>query len=160
MAKLYELTGDIKALESMDLDAETLADSLEGISGEFEEKAKGILAFTENMNGDIEALDSQIKRLTERKKVLTNRKNNLRAYLLHNMEASGITKIECPLFTASLRKGIEVVDVQDSESIPDEYIEIQVTEKVDKAALKRDIKAGKEINGVSLKRNPTTITIK
>jgi len=76
------------------------------------------------------------------------------------MEASGITKIECPLFTASLRKGIEVVDIQDADAIPDEYIEMQVTEKVDKAALKRDIKAGKEINGVSLKRNPTTITIK
>jgi len=74
MTKLYELTGDIKALESLDLDAEMLADSLEGIAGEFEEKAKGILAFTENMNGDIDALESQIKRLTERKKVLTNRK--------------------------------------------------------------------------------------
>ena len=80
MAKLYELKGDIKALESMDMDAETVADSIEGIAGEFEEKAKGILAFTENMNGDIYALDSQIKRLTERKKVLTNRKHNLRAY--------------------------------------------------------------------------------
>ena len=93
MAKLYEVTGDIKALESIDLDAETLTDSIEGIAGEFEEKAKGILAYTENMNGDIDALDSQIKLLTERKKVLTNRQNNLRAYLLHYMEASGITKI-------------------------------------------------------------------
>jgi hypothetical protein len=160
MAKLYELTGDIKALESMDLDAETLADSIEGIAGEFEEKAKGILAFTENMNGDIDALDSQIKRLTERKKVLTNRKNNLRAYLLHNMEASGITKIECPLFTASLRKGVEVAEIIDQDAIPDEYIDVKVTEKPDINALKRDLKAGKEINGVSLKRNPTTITIK
>ena len=78
-AKLYELTEDIKALEAMDLDAETLADSIDVIAVEFEEKAKGILAFTENMNGDIDALDSKIKRLTERKKVLTNSKNNLRA---------------------------------------------------------------------------------
>lgn len=160
MTKLYELTGDIKALESMDLDAETLADSLDGVTGEFEEKAKGILAFTENMNGDIDALESQIKRLTERKKVLTNRKSNLRSYLLHNMEASGITKIECPLFTASLRKGMEIAEITNQDLIPDEYIEVKVTEKPDLNALKRDLKAGKEINGVSLKRNPTTITIK
>ena len=159
MAKLYELTGDIKALESMDLDAETLDDSIEGIAGEFEEKAKGILAFTENMNGDIEALDSQIKRLTERKNVLTNRKNNLRAYLLHNSEALGITKSEFPLFTASLRKCVEVAEIIDQDARPDEYIDVKVTEKPDINALKRDLKAGKAINGVSLQRNPTTNTI-
>lgn len=160
MTKLYELTGNMKELETLDLDSETMNDTLEAIQGEFNDKAIAILSFTENMNSDIDALSNEIKRLHGRKTTLENRKKRLREYLLHNMEASGISKIECPYFTASLRKGIEVVDIQDTDAIPDEYIEMQVTEKVDKAALKRDIKAGKEINGVSLKRNPTTITIK
>jgi len=160
MTKLYELTGNIKALESMDLDAETLADSLEGITGEFEEKAKGILAFTENMNSDIDALSNEIKRLQHRKSVIENRKNRLREYLLHNMEASGINKIECPYFTASLRKGSESVEIESLESIPDEYVKVEVKETPDKTAIKRDLKAGIEINGASLKRGATTIVIK
>lgn len=160
MTKLYELTDNMKELEKLDLDSETMADSLEGLTGEFEEKARGILAFTENMNGDIDALDTQIKRLTERKNVLVNRKDRLRKYLLINMEASGITKIECPFFTASIRKGVESVSITDQQSIPDEYVKVEVVEKADKAAIKRDLKAGIEIKGASLVRGDNTITIK
>lgn len=160
MTKLYELTGNMKELETLDLDSETMNDTLEAIQSEFNDKAIAILSFTENMNSDIDAISNEIKRLQGRKSVLENRKKRLREYLLYNMEKSGINKIECPYFTASLRKGVEVVEVVDVESIPDEYIEMQVTEKVDKTAIKRDLKAGIEINGASLKRNPTTIAIK
>lgn len=160
MTKLYELTGNMKDLESLDLDSETMSDTLEAITGEFNDKAIAILQFTENMNGDIEKLDSEIKRLQSRKKTFENRKKRLREYLLHNMEASNITKIECPYFTASIRKGVESVVIDDQESIPDDYITIEVTEKVDKAGIKRDLKAGLQINGASIKRGANTIMIK
>lgn len=160
MSKLYELTGDMKELERLDIDSETLSDTLDGIVCEFKDKAVAILSFAENMNSDIDALNNEIKRLQARKKVFENRKARLREYLLYNMEKSGITKIECPKFTASLRKGVESVEIQDQSLIPDEYVEVEVTEKADKAAIKRDLKAGKEINGVTLKRGATTITIK
>ena len=62
--------------------------------------------------------------------------------------------------TASLRKGSESVDIDDLESIPDEYVKVEVKETPDKTAIKRDLKAGIEINGVSLKRGATTIVIK
>lgn len=160
MTKLYELTGNMIELERLDLDAETMSDTLEAISGEFNDKAVSILKFTENMNSDIDALSAEIKRLRERKSVFENRKKRLRAYLLENMEAAGINKIECPYFTASLRKGVESVEIEDQELIPDEYITVEVTEKVDKEAIKRDLKAGLEIQGATLKRGATTITIK
>jgi len=160
MTKLYELTGNMKELETLDLDSETMSDTLEAIQGEFNDKAIAILSFTENMNGDIDAISNEIKRLQGRKAVLENRKKRLREYLLHNMEASGINKIECPYFTASLRKGSESVDIDDLESIPDEYVKVEVKETPDKTAINRDLKAGIEINGVSLKRGATTIVIK
>lgn len=160
MTKLYELTGNMKELETLDLDSETMSDTLEAIKGEFNDKAIAILSFTENMNSDIDALSNEIKRLQGRKTALENRKKRLREYLLHNMEASGINKIECPYFTASLRKGSESVDIDDLESIPDEYVKVEVKETPDKTAIKRDLKAGIEINGVSLKRDATTIVIK
>lgn len=160
MAKLYELTGDLLALEDLDLDSDTLSDTLEAINGEFNDKAIGILKFTENMNSDIESIDSEIKRLQARKKAIENRKARLRDYLLHNMEASGITKIECPFFTASVRKGVESVEITDLDSLPDEYVSVKVETKPDKSAIKRELKAGKEIQGATLKRGNNTILIK
>lgn len=160
MAKLYELTGDLLALEDLDLDSDTLSDTLEAINGEFNDKAIGILKFTENMNSDIESIDSEIKRLQARKKAIENRKARLRDYLLHNMEASGITKIECPFFTASVRKGVESVEITDLDSLPDDYVLVKVETKPDKTAIKRELKAGKEIPGATLKRGNNTILIK
>jgi len=126
--KLYELTGDLIELESLNLDDDSLADTLEAVSGEFNDKAVAILKFTENMNGDINCLSSEIKRLQERKKVIENRKAKLRDYLLYNMEKSGVTKIECPFFTASIRKGSESVEIESSELLPDEYVTVEVME--------------------------------
>lgn len=160
MTKLYELTGNMKELENLDLDDDTMADTLEAISGEFNDKAVAILKFTENMNGDIDALSNEIKRLTDRKKALENRKRRLRSYLFENMEASGITKIECPYFTATIRKGIEVVEIENVDLIPPEFVEVEVKQKADKQAIKRALKAGEEIQGASLKRGNSTIMIK
>lgn len=63
MTKLYELTGNMKELENLDLDSETMSDTLEAIQGEFKDKAIAILSFTENMNSDIDALSNEIKLL-------------------------------------------------------------------------------------------------
>jgi hypothetical protein len=84
----------------------------------------------------------------------------MRQYLLFNMQESGINKIECPLFTASLRKGSERVVIDDELIIPDEYAQVEVVTKIDKNAIKRDLKAGKEIPGARIERGETTILIK
>lgn len=39
---------------------------MEGIEGEFQEKGKAIAMVTLNIDGDLEAIQSQIDRLTER----------------------------------------------------------------------------------------------
>lgn len=158
--RLYDLTSDLIELESLDLDDKSIADTLEAVSGEFNDKAVAILKFTENMNGDIDCLSNEIKRLQERKKVIENRKAKLREYLLYNMEKSGVTKIECPFFTASIRKGSESVEIENGELLPDEYVTVEVVEKADKNAIKRDLRAGKEINGAKLVCGVNTIIIK
>lgn len=158
--KLYELTSDLIELENLDFDDESIADTLEAVSGEFNNKAVAILKFTENMNSDIDSLSHEIKRLQERKKVFENRKARIRDYLLYNMEKSGINKVECPFFTASIRKGVESVDVESIELLPDEYVKVEVIEKADNNAIKRDLKAGKEISGAKLVRGANTIIIK
>lgn len=158
--KLYELTGALADLSSMDLDDEAVQNSLEAIQGEFTDKAIAIIKLSENMTADTSAIDAEIDRLKARKQVIENRKKSLREYLLRNMEACGITKIESPLFTATLRKGVESVEIEDQSKLPDEFVTVEVVTKPDKNLIKAKLKAGEGIPGASLKRGATTLQIK
>lgn len=158
--KLYELTGAIADLSSMDMDDEAVKTSLELIQGDFNDKAISIIKMAENLSADTSAIDAEIERLKARKQVILNRQKSLREYLLHNMQASGVSKIECPLFTASLRKGLESVEITDQSLIPNEFVSIEVVEKPDKTAIKKALQSGVEVPGAMLKRGESTIVIK
>ena len=158
--KLYEIIGDLKALEESDIEGQALIDTLESVQGEFNDKAVSILKIVENLNGDTAQIDAEIKRLQDRKRLIQNRQKSMRDYLLRNMQAAGISKISCPLFTASLRRGSESVQIDDVSIIPDELVKVEVSEKPDKRAIKEKLKAGEDIPGVSLVRGETTILIK
>lgn len=160
MAKLYELTNDLKAIESEDFDEQTLKDTLEAVEGEFNDKALSIAKLVENLNGDTSTIDAEIKRLQARKTAITNKQKQLRDYLLFNMQESGITKIDCPLFKISLRKGMEKVVIDNEMQIPDEFAKVEVVTKIDKNEVKKQLKAGAEIPGARLERGETTLLIK
>jgi hypothetical protein len=145
MAKLYEITSEIKEIESLDFDDETIADTLAAVQGEFKTKATAVLMVIGNYQADVDSIDAQIERLKLRKKTMENQRERLRDYLLTNMEASGITKIECPYFTASIRKGSESVQILNEENIPDDYMTTKVSISPDKKAIADAIKAGSEV---------------
>jgi hypothetical protein len=119
-----------------------------------------IIKLSENLNADTTAIDAEIERLKARKQVILNKQKGLRDYLLHNMEAAGITKIECPLFTASLRKGVESVEIESESLLPDEFVSAEVVTKPDKKAIKQAIQSGQSVPGASIKCGATTIVIK
>jgi hypothetical protein len=158
--KLYEITGALADLSSMDMNDEAVKDTLELVQGDFNDKAVSIIKLAENLEADTAAIDAEIERLKSRKQVIVNRQKQLREYLLHNMEVSGITKIECPLFTASIRKGSESVEIENEDSLPDEFIKVEVVTKPDKNAIKAALKSGKDVNGAKLIRGANTIVIK
>jgi hypothetical protein len=160
MAKLYEITSEIKEIESLDFDDETIADTLAAVQGEFKTKATAVLMVIGNYQADVDSIDAQIERLKLRKKTMENQRERLRDYLLTNMEASGITKIECPYFTASIRKGSESVQILNEDQIPDDYMTTKVSISPDKKAIADAIKAGSEVTGAVLARGKNTITIR
>lgn len=158
--KLYELTPQLIELSNMDATDEAVLNTLECVQMDFNDKAVSIIKLSESLEADTSAIDNEIARLESRKKVILNRKKQLRDYLLHNMEAAGISKIECPLFTATLRAGSESVEVIDESQIPDEFVKVEIVEKIDKNAIKAAIRSGKEVNGAALKRGASTLVIK
>ena len=150
--KLYELTGQMIGLQSLiedgEMDAETLSDTLEALQGDITVKAENLIGYVANLDADVAMIDTEIKRLQARKKTISNRQGSLRNYLRTNMEASGIDKITCPLFTITLRKATQAVFVADVNSLPPEYV--RTTVMPDKAAIKAVLKAGEKVEGCNL----------
>ncbi len=163
MTTLYKLTEQHRELqelvESDEMSLEDLRDTFEGIEGEFNSKAVSLVHVANNLKSDTDAIDTEIKRLQERKKIKKNREESVREYLRSNMEASDITKIECPLFSITLAKGRDVVVIDDESAIPSEYRLEYITVKLDKRDLLKDLKSG-DITGCHLEKSKTSLRIK
>ena len=97
MTHLYELSNQMVGLQRLmeedDLDPQVLEDTLDGLKGDIQVKAEGLLAYVGNLGSDVDAIDAAIKRLQGRKKTLVNKQDSLRDYLRHNMESADIQKI-------------------------------------------------------------------
>lgn len=165
MTALYQIGKEFQELavlaETADEDmAVAIHDTMGAIQAEFEDKGKAIAMLALNIDGDLEAIQSQIDRLTERKRIINNRKEALKEYLRTNMEASGITKISHPLFTISLGKGRPIVVVDNEKDIPDDYMNVTVTSSPDKAMIAKAIKEGVEVPGAHSETGKSSISIK
>ena len=149
------------ALADLDIDAQTLADTLEGLSGELEVKAQNVAMFVRNLEASAEAIKAAEKQMTERRKAIENRAESIRDYLKSNMERTGINKIECPWFTIAIKKNPKSVCIDDANVIPNEYKRQPEPPppSPDKKAIKDAIEAGKDVPGAHIEQG-TRLEIK
>lgn len=163
MTQLYKLSAEmtkVKDLLDEGLTVDDIADTLEGMELEFNDKAEKMLYLVNNLSSDIGQIDDEIKRLTENKRLIANKQNQLTEYLRSNMELSGIDKIECPLFKITLRKASKVVVIDDQDDLDDEFIKVETKITANKAAIKAAIKEGREVLGAHLEDGKRGLTIK
>ena len=76
------------------------------------------------------------------------------------MEQMNMKKVETPVGNITIRKGTSKLKINDETKLPDKYLEIVQTYKVDKDLLKADLKAGIEIDGAYMTEPGTTLMIK
>jgi predicted nuclease with TOPRIM domain len=97
---LYEITKQLNELMAMeDIPREQIEDTINLIEEEFEGKAEMVAAYIRELEADEAGLKSEIDRLSERKRVLVSKIDNLKDYLRQNMMASGKTNIKGKLFS-------------------------------------------------------------
>jgi hypothetical protein len=125
-------------------------------------KAKGenLVHFYLNLDGNIDAIDKEISRLQQLKRVKGNKSDWAKRYLKENMERTKITKIEAPTFTISIAKNPPSAKIVDEKALPAEYVEIRPTTHVDKKAILVALKAGKEVSGAILVDDKTNLRVK
>lgn len=159
MSTLYELTGERLALqaklESLNLDEETIADTLEGESLEISKKIEAYGFVIRNRRSLVEAMDAEIERMQARRDAEDKRIKATEKWLLDSMVACGITKIECPAFTVATQANPASVNVVDESAIPPEYICIPEPKPPvpapDKRAILAALKSGKDVPGCAIK---------
>lgn len=156
MPALYEIRRDyLQALEVLtdpdsDIPLEAVTDTLEGIEGMLEEKATNVAKFMRNLESAASAIKEAEQQMAQRRKAIESRAQGLKDYLKHNMEASGITRIESPWFVLAVQKNPASVELADEDALPDEFKQEVVTVKADKTAIKEALKAGQEVPGARL----------
>ncbi len=153
---LYQLSSTyLEALDNltdpdMDLPIEAITDTLEGLSGELEEKAVNVTKFMRNMEATAKAIKEAEADMAKRRKSLENRIKWMKDYLKGSMEHTGITKIECPYFKLSIQKNPASVVINDEKAIPDQFKEQVISWKIDKTAIKNTLKTGETVTGAVL----------
>lgn len=156
MTALYVLAQEYRdaaeKLADLDLDPQTIADTLEGMAGDLEVKATNTAMVVRNM----QALAQQIKEaeaaMASRRKALEARAERLTQYLLANMQHAGIQKIESPYFTLSVKSNPAAVVINEPGLIPAEFMRQPEPPPPapDKTAIKEALKAGREVPGAHL----------
>lgn len=144
MTNMYALTKAYEEVQALAEAGEDVTDTLLSLEGDIEVKAentnKVIKMFTYNNT----AIDEEIKRLQEIKKHNENAIERLKSGIENMMIALGKREIKTPLFSAKWVKNPPAVVIDDEAKVDAKYLTIiPQSYKVDKNALKEDLKAGK-----------------
>ena len=156
MTALYILADQYKAaassLADLELDEQTIADTLESLSGDLEVKAVNVAMFARNLEATAVAIKEAEAQMAARRKAMEKRADNLRAYILRCMESTGIKKIDGPHFALNVKANPASVEVFDPFQVPAEYMRQKPppAPEPDKTAIKAAIQAGKEVPGAKL----------
>ena len=145
MSTLYQLSDEYQELLSMaldpDIDEEALADTLEGIEGEIEDKADGYAKVMRNLEADASAIKAEIARLTERKKHIEANIDRMKRSLKTAMRLTGKTKFKTSLFSFNIAKNPPALKIDMPDRVPDEFL-IPQEPKIDSVAIKKELKEG------------------
>jgi len=141
---LYELTDNFKNLlnlaEDPDVDPEVIADTMEAINGELEEKAEGYAMVMRQLTADADAIQTEIDRLTARKKVINTNVDRMKAALFNSMKTTGKVKFKTRLFSFGIRKNPASVVIDDPAAVPSEFL-VPQEPKIDKKGIKSMLQA-------------------
>lgn len=146
----YDLTEEymqvLRMAEDPEVDETALRDTLEGLSGEIEDKVDGYCGVIAQLSSDAKGLDAQIARMAEMKASLERNIRRMKQTLQSNMELIGKPKVKTPLFSVWIQKNVPSLklDVEDPKQLPAEYL-IPQDPKVDNARIKEELKAGAEL---------------
>lgn len=159
MSNLYELTSDLEILKDMD-EIEDTKEIVSLIEAEIINKGTGIVKLDRIFDANIKAIKNEIDRLQAKKRVVENNRKRLREYTVSCLENLGHKKIETPVGNMTIRKTAPILRIVDESKLPEKYLEVVQTYKINKDMIKEDLKSGINIDGAYMTEPSTTLMIK
>ena len=104
------------------------------------------------LEGNIDLIDLEIKRLNALKKPLVNSIDRLKNNLSNAMQMFEVTELKTPLLKINFRKS-ESVEVTDIDLLDADFVKTTITKAADKIAIKEAIKQGENVQGAVLVTN-------
>ena len=104
------------------------------------------------LEGNIDLIDLEIKRLNALKKPLVNSIDRLKNNLSQAMQMFEVTELKTPLLKINFRKS-ESVEVTDIDLLDVDFVKTTITKAADKVAIKEAIKAEIPVRGAVLLTN-------
>lgn len=141
-----------------DLDEQTLADTLEGLSDINEMIAATIRSALED-ESIVAALKSRLEAMKARLERFQIRAGSKREACASAMSELGYTKLACEDMTVTLRQASRKVDVQDEGQVPPAYWR-QPAPVLDRKGLGDALKAGVEVSGARLVDGAPSLTVR
>lgn len=148
--KLYELAEVYNNIIDLDLPEEELTTALQNIDEEIERKADNIGKVLRELEGQIETIKAEEKRLQEKRKSIENKKENLKKYLQDQMEILDKKKIKTDLFSFNISKNRASLKIIDETKIPEYYFTVTRTPR--KQDILQAYQAGKLTEGIELEQ--------
>lgn len=164
MPSLYTLTQDFLTvaaqLDEMDLDNETIQDTLDSLKQPIEQKAENIVKYVKHLEAMGAARKEEAKRLNEQAAKDLKKSEKLMEYLDQTLEKLNINNLTAGAFQLQYKKGSEVVEI-DEVLLPKEFwIVEEVKKPMGKPELNKLIKSGRFIPGANIVRNKDKLVIK
>lgn len=154
---LYEIVDAYRVLADkladLDLDEQTISDTLEGAAGELEAKALEMGKMIRNWDSLADQINTEAQRLSARAAGYEKRSARVKLYVKTQLERAGVTKIPGVASPGlAIKENPASILVDNPAMVPDEYKRIpqMPMPEPDKAAIKTAINAGVEVPGARL----------
>lgn len=160
--RLYDLTeqyNDLLDLAQEGGEGVDYAVMLDGLEGAIGDKLDGYAKIIRTLEAEAEALKAEGLRLSQRKTSIENNVARMKDAMKHGMLRIGLDKHKSPLFSVSITKPRERVEVTNVLAVPSEYVK-QSDPTVDKKAVMDAMKSGAVIPGVSIVQGESGLMIR
>lgn len=152
MSTLYQMTAQAQflydLLENGEIDAQTLADTLESIGAN--EKLESYVYIQKQLESDLAALKGEKDRLKRKMETINKNIEKMKSAVLIYMQTAGLKKAKAGTFNLSIGTS-EKVHVVDENKIPIDFL-LEQRPKIDIASLRKFLKSGGKAPGAVLEQ--------
>lgn len=139
-------------------------DTLSGLEEEFNFKAENLAQYIKCLKAEAEDIDEEMKKLRARRDSRNRRIERLKNYLMENMEAVGITKIDMPKAKITIKKSTPSIKFDNEK----DFIEMlensgrnnllkYSSPEIRKSEIKKLIRSGEKFDGARLESGRSVI---